>query len=235
MKRNLVYFIRGLRDGIPIGLGYFAVSFAFGIQAKQIGIAAYQAFILSATNVTSAGQVAALAVIETGGTLLTMVLTQLVINLRYCLMSCSLSQKLDPRVPFFHRFIMAGGVTDEIFGVGIGAPGRLSPFYIYGMMAVAIPGWATGTLFGGLAGEVFPASVTNALGMALFAMFVAIVIPAAKADRRVLVVSIAAALLSCILTATHDFLPLSSGMRVIVVTLIVAGVAAILCPLKEDA
>ncbi len=235
MKRNLVYFYRGMRDGLPIGLGYFAVSFAFGIQAKQIGIAAYQAFILSATNLTSAGQVAALTVIETAGTLTTMALTQLVINLRYCLMSCSLSQKLDPRTPFFHRFIMAGGVTDEIFGLGISAPGCLSPFYLYGMMALAIPGWASGTLLGALSGELFPTALTNALGMALFAMFVAIVVPTAKTDKRVLAVSVAAVILSCLLTAAHDLLPLSPGMRVIVVTLIVAGVAALLCPLKEDA
>ncbi len=233
MKRNWVYFFRGMQAGIPIGLGYFAVSFAFGIQAVQLFIKPYQAFILSATNLTSAGQVAALTVIESAGTLLTMAATQLVINLRYCLMSCSLAQKLDPRTPFYHRFIMAGGVTDEIFGVSIGAPGALSPFYVYGMMVLAIPGWAMGTLFGALAGNIFPATLTNALGMALFAMFVAIVIPATKADRRVLLVSLAAIFLSCLLTFAKDWIPLSPGMRVIVVTVVVAGVAAVLCPLEE--
>ncbi len=235
MKRNWVYFFRGMRDGLPIGLGYFAVSFAFGIQAAQLLIKPTQAFILSATNLTSAGQVAALTVIESAGTLATMALTQLVINLRYCLMSCSLAQKLDPRTPFFHRFFMAGGVTDEIFGVGISLPGRLSPFSIYGMMVVAIPGWSAGTLFGALAGNIFPATLTNALGMALFAMFVAIVVPVAKHDKRVLLVSLAAILLSCLLAAGHAWLPLSSGMRVIVVTLIVAGVAAVCAPLEEEA
>ncbi len=235
MKRNWVYFFRGMQAGIPIGLGYFAVSFAFGIQAVQLFITPCQAFILSATNLTSAGQVAALTVIESAGTLLSMAATQLVINLRYCLMSCSLAQKLDSRTPFYHRFIMAGGVTDEIFGVSIGAPGRLSPFYMYGMMVLAIPGWSLGTLCGALAGNIFPTTVTNALGMALFAMFVAIVIPSAKADKRVLFVSLIAVLLSCLLTMGQTWVPLSPGMRVIVVTVLVAGVAAVLCPLKEDA
>ena len=130
--RHCVTFFQGMYAGIPIGLGYFAVSFAFGIQARAAGLSAIQAFLLSGTNLTSAGQFAGLAVIQSAGALATLALTQVVINLRYCLMSCALSQKLAPETALVHRFLMACGVTDEIFGVSISVRGRLSPYYLYG-------------------------------------------------------------------------------------------------------
>lgn len=232
--RSLVDFIHGMYAGIPIGLGYFAVSFAFGIQARAAGLSAVQAFCLSGTNLTSAGQFAGLAVIESAGALATLALTQLIINLRYCLMSCALSQKLTPNTPLVHRFLMACGVTDEIFGVSVSVNGRLSPYYLYGQTAVAWPGWSLGTLCGALAGNILPASVTAALGMALYGMFVAIVVPAAQQDRKILAVSLIAAVLSLACCYLPGLATLSSGTRIIVVTLVVAGGAAVLFPMKEE-
>lgn len=228
-------FLLGLRDGLPIGAGYFAVSFAFGIQARAIGLTALQAFALSGGNLTSAGQFAGLAVIQASGGLLAMALTQLVINLRYCLMSCAIAQRLAPGVPLWHRFPIAFGVTDEIFAASVAVPGRLRPAYSYGLIAISWPGWAGGTVLGVLAGDLLPGSVTDALAMALYAMFVAIVLPAAKADRRVLGVALAAGLLSVLCALAPALRALSEGTRVVLVTLLVAGGAATLFPMKEPA
>ena len=229
--RHCVTFFQGMYAGIPIGLGYFAVSFAFGIQARAAGLSAVQAFLLSGTNLTSAGQFAGLAVIQSAGALATLALTQVVINLRYCLMSCALSQKLAPETALVHRFLMACGVTDEIFGVSISVRGRLSPYYLYGQTVVAWPGWAFGTLSGALAGNILPGSVTVALGMALYGMFVAIVIPAARQDRKILGVVIAAAILSLLFYYTPYLSTISAGTRIILVTFLTAGTAAFLFPM----
>ena len=231
LLRNCVTFFQGMYAGIPIGLGYFAVSFAFGIQARAAGLSAIQAFLLSGTNLTSAGQFAGLAVIQSAGALATLALTQVVINLRYCLMSCALSQKLAPETALVHRFLMACGVTDEIFGVSISVRGRLSPYYLYGQTVVAWPGWAFGTLSGALAGNILPGSVTAALGMALYGMFVAIVIPAARQDRKILGVVIAAAILSLLFYYTPYLSTISAGTRIILVTFLTAGTAAFLFPM----
>lgn len=233
MSRSALLFLRGLRDGLPIGAGYFAVSFAFGIQAVAAGLDAFQTFVLSGSNLTSAGQFAGIGVIKAGGALAAMALTQLVINLRYCLMSCAISQKLAPGVPFWHRWLIAFGVTDEIFAVSVAAHGRLRPAYSYGLIAAAWPGWAGGSLLGAVAGDILPATVSQALAMALFAMFVAIVVPAAQADRRVLLASLSAAALSAALAYAPWTAALSEGMRVVLVTLLVAGAAAWLCPLRD--
>ncbi len=232
-RRDLIRFLRGLRDGLPIGAGYFAVSFAFGIQAREVGLSAFQTFVLSGSNLTSAGQFAGLRIIQAGGALAAMALTQLVINLRYCLMSCALSQKLARDVPFWHRFFIACGVTDEIFAVGVGAPGPLRPAYFYGLTAISWPGWVAGSVLGVLAGDILPGSVSQALAIALYAMFVAIVVPAAKADRRVLAVSLAAVALSVLGQALPLFGPRHAGMLIVIVTVVVAGVAAFLFPVGE--
>lgn len=153
---NKTSFGKGLQDGIPIGLGYFAVSFTFGIMAIQSGLTAWQAVLISLTNLTSAGQFAGIGIIAAGGSLWEMALTQLVINLRYCLMSFSLSQKLEKGVSNGHRLAVAFGVTDEIFGVSASQEGRISPWYNYGVMCVAIPGWTLGTLAGAVSGSLLP-------------------------------------------------------------------------------
>lgn len=234
MKGAFPFSLRGLRDGLPIGAGYFAVSFAFGIQARAIGLTALQTFALSGSNLTSAGQFAGLSVIEAGGSLAAAALTQLVINLRYALMSCALSQRLAGDVPLWQRALVAFGVTDEIFGVSIGFPHRLRPAYSHGLLAAAWPGWAFGSLAGALAGRVLPQAATDALSMALYAMFVAIVVPAARADRHVLCVALAAAFLSAALAWAPGFSALSPGMRVVWVTVVVAGAAAFLFPESSE-
>lgn len=230
MRGAFPFFLRGLRDGLPIGAGYFAVSFAFGIQARAVGLTALQTFALSGSSLSSAGQFAGLSIIEAGGTLVAAALTQSVINLRYALMSCALSQRLADNVPLWQRALVAFGVTDEIFGVSVGFPHRLCPAYSHGLLVAAWPGWAFGSLTGALAGRILPQSATDALTMALYAMFVAIVVPAARADRRVLSVALAAAALSAACAWLPGLSALSPGLRVVWVTVSVAGAAALLFP-----
>lgn len=226
--------LQGLRDGIPIGLGYLAVSFSFGILARKAGLTTFQAVMMSALNLTSAGQFASLAIIEGAGSYLELALSQLIINLRYCLMSCSLSQKLDQKAPFFHRFLMAYGNTDEVFALSSAAKGPLSPFYSYGLIAVAMPGWSLGTLLGAAAGSILPERMLSALGVALYGMFCAIIIPPARQDRvlRVMILlSMAASLLFAVMPVLKD---ISSGMRVILLTVGISAAAAIFCPVREE-
>ena len=230
---NKTSFGKGLQDGIPIGLGYFAVSFTFGIMAIQSGLTAWQAVLISLTNLTSAGQFAGIGIIAVGGSLWEMALTQLVINLRYCLMSCALSQKIDPEAPLIHRFFIAYGVTDEIFGVTVCKGGKLSPFYSYGVIFISVFGWVFGTFLGILSGNILPARVVSALSVALYGMFLAIIIPPARNNRvlaGVVVISMAASLL---FDKTPGLRNISSGFRIIIITLIIAGIAAYFFPVKE--
>lgn len=228
-------WLQGCRDGIPIGLGYLAVSFSFGIMALKSGLTVGQAVMISALNLTSAGQFASLGVISAGGSYLELALSQLVINLRYCLMSASLSQKVDRKEPFFHRFIMAFGVTDEIFALSASVKGPLSPYYTYGQMSVAIPGWTLGTLLGAVAGNILPPRVLSALGVALYAMFCAIIIPPARKSRILKAVILAAMVMSVIFTYTPVLKDISSGTRVIVLTVCLAALAAWIKPVEEEA
>ena len=165
------YFTAGFKDGIPICLGYIAVSFTFGIMAKKVGISIFDAVLISLTNVTSAGQFAGLSLIASTASYIEMAITQLIINLRYCLMSCALSQKIDPEAPLIHRFFIAYGVTDEIFGVTVCKGGKLSPFYSYGVIFISVFGWVFGTFLGILSGNILPARVVSALSVALMVCF----------------------------------------------------------------
>lgn len=231
-ENNKNAFKRGIIDGIPIALGYLAVSFTFGIMAKKEGLNIFQATLLSLTNLTSAGQFAGLSIISAGASYLEMAFTQLIINLRYCLMSCSLSQKLDPNAKFFHRFFMSYGITDEIFGICSSRPKKLSPFYCYGAICVASPGWALGTFLGALSGSILPARILSALGIALYGMFIAIVIPPAKNNRIIG----ACVLISMIASMLFNILPvlnkISSGFTIIILTLIIAGAFAFFFPIN---
>lgn len=225
---------KGLKDGIPIGLGYFAVSFTFGMMAVSNGLTIWQAVLISLTNVTSAGQFAGLDIIRLSGSYLEMALTQLVINLRYCLMSFSVSQKLDRAEPFAHRFGVAFGMTDEIFGISAGRPGKISAFYNYGAMSVAIPGWVFGTFAGALSGSLLPAFMVSSLSVAIYGMFLAIIIPPAKYNKAIMLVVIASMLLSTLFSVTPVLKNVSSGFAIIIITLIVAGTAAVAAPVDEE-
>lgn len=233
MNDKIQQFRSGLKDGVPIGLGYLAVSFTFGIMAKKAEISTLAAVIMSLTNLTSAGQFAALGVIQNGAPFLEMAAVQLIINLRYCLMSCSLSQKLDAKMPFFHRFLISYGVTDEVFGVSACREGVLSPFYVYGLFGAAVPGWTLGTLLGAVSGDLLPARLLSALSVALYGMFLAIVLPPARESRilaGVVLVSMGASFLFSRIPVLSG---ISSGFRVIILTVLIAGAAAYLFPVKE--
>ena len=230
---NRENFGRGLKDGIPIGLGYFAVAFTFGMMAVSGGLGTWQAVLISLTNLTSAGQFAGLDIIVTGGSYWEMALTQLVINLRYCLMSFSLSQKLVRGIPQIHRYFVAFGVTDEIFGVSASQEGRLSPWYSYGAMCVAIPGWSLGTLAGAVSGNLLPPFMVSAMGIAIYGMFLAVIIPPSKTNRAVLGVVIGAMAVSSLFAYVPVLNKVSSGFVIIITTLLVAGIAACICPVEE--
>ena len=228
------WFARGLRDGLPICLGYFAVSFAFGIQAASIGLTPFQAGLLSLTNLTSAGQFAGLGVIAAAGSYLETAFVQLIINLRYLLMSAALSQKLLPGTGTLSRLMMAYGVTDEVFGVSVSVEGRLSPRYSYGLIAIATLGWVAGTVAGASAGAILPARLTVALGIALYGMFIAIIVPPAIEKRPVAVAVLSAMALSALFAYAPKLNGLSSGMRIIIITVLVSAVCAYIWPNKED-
>lgn len=232
MSRRKIW-LSGIKDGIPIGLGYLAVSFAFGIQAEAIGLSPWQAALMSLTNVTSAGQFAALGMIAIGASYWEIALTQLVLNLRYCLMSCVLSQKLARDAAPEHRFGIAFGVTDEIFALSSLHPGELSPFYSYGLMTAAIPGWVLGTFLGVVSGDLLPGNIVSALGLAIYGMFIAIIIPPAKKDKVVLKVVLAAMLLATLFRYLPGLSSISSGFQIIIIAIVVAGLAAWLFPLKD--
>lgn len=227
-------FKDGIRDGIPIALGYAAVSFALGIAARNHGLSWIEATVMSLLNNTSAGEFAALEQIQINAPLIELALIQLIINLRYLLMSCALSQKLAQETSFWHRLAIGFDVTDEIFGISIAYPGKLNPFYSYGAMMVSIPCWAFGTCMGVLLGNALPASIVSALSVALYGMFIAIVIPPAR-ESRVLAGVVLVSMASSIL---FDLLPMpewmSGGMKIIFLTVVISLGAAVLFPIQED-
>lgn len=234
-ETNKKNFYEGMRDGIPIAIAYLAVSFTLGIAARQMGISALEATVMSLTNSTSAGQFAALSAIATGTTYLELAVMQFVINLRYMLMSCSLSQKIDPDYSMIHRFLMGGGVTDEIFGISIARKGKLNPFYMYGAMILAVPSWALGTCLGVVLGNILPQAVIGALSVAIYGMFIAIIIPPAKENKVLATLIPIAMVCSYGFTKLPGLCRISSGMRVIILIVVLAGLAAIFFPIKEEA
>ncbi len=225
-------FLRGMAHGLPIGLGYLSVSFGFGILAVRSGLSWFQAGMISLTNLTSAGQAAGVDIIAAAGTILEMVLVQLTINLRYSLMALSLSQKLDPKFTTGHRLLASYGITDEIFAVCSAQKELLSPAYMYGMILVATIGWVTGTLLGATAGAIVPARVSAALGILLYGMFIAIIVPPAKKDKSVLAVVIAAALFS--LLFKYVFTAVSGGFAIIICAVCASALGAVFFPVKDE-
>lgn len=227
-------FRNGLKDGIPIALGYFAVSFSLGITMVAAGISAWQGALMSASNLTSAGEFAGVRVIAAGGTLIEMVLTQLIINLRYSLMSLSLSQKLDEKVTLWQKLLIAFGNTDEIFAVAMNHQRSLTLPYMIGLQSLPIVGWTAGTFLGAVACNLMPKSVSIAMNVMLYGMFIAIVVPVAKKSRAVLIVACVAVLFSSLFRYVPFLRGVSEGISIIICTVAAAALGAILFPVKED-
>lgn len=228
-------FITGFKDGIPIGLGYFAVSFALGIAMKNAGLTWIDGFFMSLLNLASAGEYAGTQVILASGSYLQMILMTAIANARYMLMSCSLSQKLSEETPTKHRLLIGYAITDELFGIAINRKGYLEPFYFYGGMAASVLPWAIGTSCGIVMGNILPNALVSALSVALYGMFLAIIIPPAKKNKVVLVLVILSFLASYLCTILPILSSISSGTRIIILTMLIAGLAAFLKPIKEDA
>lgn len=226
----------GMRDGIPIALGYFAVAFSLGITGRNAGLTALQGFVISILNHASAGEYAGITAIAALAPYWELALTILITNARYLLMSCALSQKFAPETSLWHRMGVGFGITDEIFGVTMARPGKVEPSYTYGAMLVSIPSWATGTALGIIAGNILPLRVVSALSVALYGMFLAIIIPPARKDRVVgvlVTLSFAASLAAGKAAQALALDWLTGGTRVILLTLLLAGGAAALFPVKE--
>lgn len=223
-------YLKGLRHGVPIALGYLSVAFAFGIQATTSGLSALQAVLISFFNVTSAGQLAGLQLMVAGGGLAEMALTQLTINLRYALMSLSLSQKLDETMTTPHRLLLSFCNTDEVFAVASQQPGKVGRAYLYGLTNGPFLGWTLGTALGALAGGFLPGAVTDALGVAIYGMFIAIVLPPFRRYREVRAVVLVAVAMSCAFQFFSFFSFLSSGFRVIVCAVTASALGAWLAP-----
>ncbi len=227
------YFLKGAEDGIPIALGYISVAFTFGLMAVEGGLTWWQATLISMANTTSAGQFAGIGIMFAGGSLIEMAITQFIVNLRYSLMAISMSQNVTKKVNTPWRCIFGAMITDEIFGVSVSKPYKVGRSYLFGIDLVSYLGWAGGTALGALIGGILPASVTAALGIAIYGMFIAIVTPVAKEKRPVLYVVIISVVLSCI----FHFMPLlnkvSSGFVIIICSVVASLIGAFLFP--EDA
>ncbi len=226
-------FLLGLRHGATIGLGYLSVSFAFGIFAVGNGLSVWEAVLISMTNLTSAGQLAGVPIIAAGGNLIELAATQLVINLRYALMSISLSQKLDAHVRLRDRLAIAFANTDEVFAVASSRPGSLCRQYLYGLILLPFACWSLGTLLGALAGNLLPDSIISALGITIYGMFVAIVVPAAKTEKPIAVCALLSILLSCAFHYIPVLNHVSEGIVIILCAVIASTVLALAKPLPE--
>ena len=230
MKRQILF---GMKDGIPIALGYLSVAFGFGIFAASLGITPIESWLISATNLTSAGQVAGVGIIAAAGSYLEMALTQLVINIRYSLMGLSLSQKLDDSFRTPQRLIVSYGITDEIFAMACSKAGKLTPGYIYGLIITPFIGWTTGTILDAMAGGGLPAQLTDALGIMLYAMFLAVIIPAARQEKSILTVIAIAAVISILFY--YVFTTISGGFAIILSAVAAAAIGALIRPIDDEA
>jgi predicted branched-subunit amino acid permease len=233
LKENRIALAEGFRDGIPIGLGYFVVSFTLGIMARHVGLTPFQGFLASLLNNASAGEYVGFTLIATHAPYIEIAIMTFIANARYLLMSTVLSQKFSPRTPFYHRIFVGFDVTDEIFGISVARKGWLNPFYNYGAMLTALPGWSIGTALGIVAGNILPPSAVSALSVALYGMFIAIITPPARKDK-VVAVCVAVSFAASFLADTFLKGIISTGTQTIFLTVIIAGAAAILYPIKEQ-
>ena len=227
-------FCEGIRDGVPIALGYFAVSFSLGIAARKAGFTPFQRFLASLLNNASAGEYAAFALIMSGASYFQVAVITLIANARYLLMSCALAQRFAPGTPFWHRLLIGYDVTDELFGITIARPGSLHPCYTYGAILLAAPAWASGTALGIVAGNLLPLRAVSALSVALYGMFLAIIIPPARKDKVVAVLVAISFALSFACNYLPGILALSDGTRTILLTVLISSAAAVLFPVKDQ-
>ena len=230
MKRR--DFLSGIKDGLPICLGYFSVSMAFGIAAANGGIPAWAAILTSLSNLTSAGQFAGIGVMLDAGGLIELAITTLIINMRYFLMSLSVSQKLSPKMSLSSRALVSFGITDEIFAVSVRNTDPLTTPYMLGLILLPVIGWTAGTATGALATSVLPASLASAMGIALYGMFIAIVVPPARENKNVLIAVIFAIISSLVFSYVPGLRNISSGWTIIIITVLVSALAATFLPVN---
>ena len=227
-------FVSGFRDGIPIALGYLAVSFGLGISCRAASLTPFQGFLLSLLNNASAGEYGGITIMAADEGFLVMAAMTLVINARYLLMSCALSQHLSPNTPLGFRLLIGFDMTDELFGIAIAQPGYLNVWYFIGAMCAAIPGWSFGTLLGVLCGNLMPQWAVSGFSVMLFGMFLAIIIPEGRKNRVVLGFIGVSFLLSYTAAKLPLVCQLSDGMRILLLTVAISAAAAILFPHKEE-
>lgn len=230
LKDNRSALLQGMKDGLPIGAGYLAVSFSLGVAARGAGLSAFQGFLASLLNNASAGEYVAFALIAAHASYWEVALATLVANARYLLMSCALSQKAGPELSLLHRFLVAFDITDEIFGITIARPGPLNPVYTYGAVIVAAPCWALGTAAGVVAGNILSARLVSALSVALFGMFLAVIIPPARKDRVIAGLVLVCFAASFVASRLQFLAGVADGTRTILLTIVLASLAAILFP-----
>lgn len=254
---NKKVFMQGMRDGLPIGFGYFAVSFSLGIVARMAGLTPFQGFLSSLFTNASAGEYVVFMLISANASYFEVVLVTLITNARYLLMSCALSQRFSPTTGIGHRILIGFDITDEIFGITIARPGQINPYYTYGAMVTSIPFWASGTALGVVAGNILPDRVVSALSVALYGMFLAIIIPPVREEMKNVLSLIAmkkeltrilqvlwkelavtaAILVSFIASFLFNRLPcfdqISSGNKTIILTVVISSLAAILHPIQK--
>ncbi len=231
---NFKNFTAGARAAVPVCIGYFSVSFGFGAMAISQGLSVWHAILISASNLTSAGQFAGLTVITAGATLIEMILTQLVINSRYALMSLALGQRFGPEVGTAKRLAAAFFNTDEVFALGMSCPGKLTTAYFLGAGTVAALGWVAGTTMGAVAGSLLPDSVQMALGVMLYGMFIAIVVPQARQEKPILFCVVLALVFSCLFAWVPFLQNVSAGIAIVICTVAAAALCAILFPVAEQ-
>ena len=231
---NIKDYTAGMKAGMPVCVGYFSVSFGFGAMAVAQGLSVWHAILISATNLTSAGQFAGLTVIAAGATILEMILTQLVINSRYALMSLALGQRFGPTVGTGKRLLAAFFNTDEVFALGMTRLERLSVSFFTGAGTVAALGWTGGTVMGAIAGAVLPVSVRMALGVMLYGMFIAIVVPQARQEKPMLLSMLLALVFSCLFAWVPALSGVSAGLAIVICTVGAAGICALVCPVEQE-
>ena len=227
-------YLAGMRAGMPVCVGYFSVSFGFGAMAIAQGLKIWEAILISMSNLTSAGQFAGLTVIAAGAAIIEMILTQLVINSRYALMSLALGQRLGPNVGTGKRLMMAFFNTDEVFALGMAQGKKLTPAFFLGAGTVAAIGWTGGTAMGAIAGALLPMSVRLALGVMLYGMFIAIVVPQAREEKPMLAAMALALVFSCLFTWLPGLNKVSAGLAIVICTVAAAAICAVLFPVKEE-